>query len=61
MTRATIDGVVFHVIHGGAGSEGQVRARQNLRSRSWSASCHITRPVKGCQVACVHIMMLVNL
>jgi hypothetical protein len=38
MTRATIDGVAFHGIHGGAGSRGLIRARWSLCPRLSLAS-----------------------
>jgi hypothetical protein len=32
-----------------------------LAPKVWSMSCRITCPVRGCQMACAHVMMLVNL
>jgi hypothetical protein len=37
MACATVDGVAFHGIHGGAGSRGRVQARWSLRPRLSSA------------------------
>jgi hypothetical protein len=38
MTRATANGVAFHKIRGGAGSQGMVQARRSLRPRLSLAS-----------------------
>ena len=48
---------------GGVGTQGRAerRARQRLCPRDGLCSYHIMCPVRGCQMACAHVMMLVNL